>query len=824
MSARKYFSPPLFACLLAIVVALGFALYTNHTWEDYYITYRSSKNLATGQGLVFSVGERLHTFTSPLGVLLPAVAYGLTGNTSDVGALWIFRVMCAGSLGGTVWLLMRLLAREPRARLLGGVLAAWLITDPKIIDFTINGMETAFMLLFLAYALWGQLTPGPRQARHLGLAWAGLMWTRPDSFVYIGLLALGGGLFRDAADSKQSRWALLQTYLRAGLITTVIYVPWLAWATWYYGTPIPHTITAKGGISQAHTLSGLLTTAWQLPWLAWAKSSSLELTFLPSYALIGGWPSGLLWFSRSLATLAALAWLVPVLRPWARIASFTFFGAHVYLTYFPYFPFPWYIPATTLFACVSLAGIFYWLAGGPRRRLLAGVLAAGLIITNGWMLGAVARQVRAQQIHIEEGTRRKIGEWLHTQARPGDTVFLEPLGYIGFYSGLKTYDFPGMSSREMVAARREVSASWGALIQYLAPTWIVLRPFEIDRVNREAPDLLAEDYELVRTFDQSAVVASLRVHGRPYLEHDAHFSVWHRRVAIGPVITLNLAGAQLPASHLQVADKAYRIAYNGHRVSVIGAPARVEFPLAPDATELTGGFGLLNDEWFLRQDPRPVDFRISLRQPDGAEKELWRQRLDPVTRPADRGFLIFRLPLPKLSGGTLCFTTTPTVADARVPRAFWGEFSVDKLQASVMTPQGAIPLSATSEAQFGLANTVEDGLPCLLAHAPAALDYVWPETLRLLEADFGIMRGAHTNDKTTDGVVFTVEWQDAQGRRQTLFRRYLDPMRNEHDRGVQRLAIAIPATPGGRVILRTAAAPSGQLTNAWSYWGNLQAR
>ena len=43
-------------------------------WEDYYITFRASRNLATGHGLVFNVGDRLQTFTSPIGALLLALS------------------------------------------------------------------------------------------------------------------------------------------------------------------------------------------------------------------------------------------------------------------------------------------------------------------------------------------------------------------------------------------------------------------------------------------------------------------------------------------------------------------------------------------------------------------------------------------------------------------------------------------------------------------------------------------------------------------------------------------------------------------------------
>ena len=87
------------------LIALLFAAYAQHAWEDYYITFRSSKNLVQGHGLVFTPGERVHSFTSPLGVLLPALASGLTGGASDQAALWLFRLMGAGALAGAATLL-----------------------------------------------------------------------------------------------------------------------------------------------------------------------------------------------------------------------------------------------------------------------------------------------------------------------------------------------------------------------------------------------------------------------------------------------------------------------------------------------------------------------------------------------------------------------------------------------------------------------------------------------------------------------------------------------------------------------------------------------
>src|SRR5664280_160679 len=89
-------------------VALAFAAFTDHAWEDYYITYRVSKNLATGHGLVYTVGERVHAFTSPLNVLVPAALSILTGNRSDELVLWLFRIVSAAVLAAAAVLLFEI--------------------------------------------------------------------------------------------------------------------------------------------------------------------------------------------------------------------------------------------------------------------------------------------------------------------------------------------------------------------------------------------------------------------------------------------------------------------------------------------------------------------------------------------------------------------------------------------------------------------------------------------------------------------------------------------------------------------------------------------
>jgi hypothetical protein len=162
---------------------MAFAVITNHAWEDYYITFRASKNLATGNGLVYTVGERIHAFTSPLGVIIPAALSAATRNRSDMLVLWLFRIISAAALALAIALLLQIGRALSLHRVATIFLVGMVVLDAKTIDFTINGMETGLMILFLVLTLRAMIAPGRYPVVELGLAWTGLMWTRPDSFV-----------------------------------------------------------------------------------------------------------------------------------------------------------------------------------------------------------------------------------------------------------------------------------------------------------------------------------------------------------------------------------------------------------------------------------------------------------------------------------------------------------------------------------------------------------------------------------------------------------------------------------------------------------------
>ena len=508
---------------LALAIPLGFAAFTGHAWEDYFITLRASRNLVEGHGLVFNVGERVHTFTSPLGVLVPALCTALAGANHEELALWYYRVLNAGVLALAAWLVWR---RADTLRLGGigrGLLFGLLLADAKLTDFSINGMETA-LLVFFTLLLWSELEApdGPRATR-LAIAFGGLMWTRPDAFILAGAITLPHFIFSTRSNpAPRAPWAAV---IRGALLGGLIYLPWFAWAWWYYGTPVPHTIIAKGAVTPPAHLAQLLL----VPWRVLSESGQL---FLPTYSKFGGWPPALDHLAHALSVIASFAWLIPRWSPAGRRASLAVFLGTFYLN--SIIAFPWYVPPWTALAAIALGCGWDAVANAknfPAGRALARVTCLVIVLVQAAVLCGVAWQMRVEQRLVETGVRRPIGEWLQAHAAPGDTVFLEPLGYIGYYSQLKTYDFPGLSSPEVVAAIRSGATDYSSVITRLQPRWLVLRPFEIHNMGF-SPLRPLDRYEVAQSWSAKAQLDAVGLlPGRRWCEWESEYVVFHLRPA-----------------------------------------------------------------------------------------------------------------------------------------------------------------------------------------------------------------------------------------------------------------------------------------------------
>ena len=509
-------------------VVMLFAIYTRHAWEDWYITFRPAKNLATGHGLVYNYGERVHTFTSVLGTLIPALLSFLTGNASDDLVLWLFRILNAGVFAVSVVLIRKASRNWFSGPLPLLLLLAGLALDSKSLDFAINGMETPYTILGLSlFFYFVSFHPMEKLGIRLGIVWALLQYTRPDGIIFAFLLASGILLFRD------DRRAAMKTLTVSAGFALLLFAPWGLFATWYFGSPIPHSLVAKS-VLVTYSVESLLRSGGQFLFSMFLlRPSVFDTIFSPAYAPIYGVFPWLLVASRVLGTAASCIWLFPQVKSAGRIASLGCFGYATYLSLTTPLIYPWYIPGVTLLALVALSSgldalpLAQVLKQGPRK--LFGAVGAAIFIaaTLGVTLVS-AHQFRYIQSIIETNHRKVVGLWLRDHAQSSrETVMLECVGYMGFFSGLKTYDWPGMTSPEMVDARKSLhTENLGKLAKYLRPDWLVLRPEELREAWLEDSVFIQRHYQLQKVFNANEDIDRLSYKPfEPYFRSDAVFLV-----------------------------------------------------------------------------------------------------------------------------------------------------------------------------------------------------------------------------------------------------------------------------------------------------------
>jgi hypothetical protein len=521
-----------------VIVAVGYSAITNHIWEDTLITLRSAENVANGDGLTYHVGTRVHTFTSPINVLLLAVSYLLTGKGSYVATIWVYRVFSIAAFAGSGVLLLQAAAKAvPRWSLALWWLAIVYLFDGKSVVFSTNGMETAFMLLFLAWALYLLSPPDATRWLARGLCWAGLMWSRPDGCVYIAALMIAELLF-----SGVNRKDLVRSYARSAVVGLIVYGPWFFWAWSYYGSPVPNTVAAK-----SHPLGAMAEF--------WYMVDGFPEQFLDAVTEVFRHLQSSFGFlleddasrrlnnltTKGLGIFCAVYWMFPVNDRLGRMASFCFAFVGLYFS-FQTLPMGWYYPPATMLGLLTLERAFANLVARSalserQTPIRAAAVAALAFLAVGQiaLFALTTQQIKIQQAEVEFGTRAQVGLWLREHGKPTDTVYLEPLGYIGYLSGMTMHDCPGLASPMVVQLRRENPQNLIQLIDKVNADWVILRPFEYEAVTKTGiAKWFEEHYELANKFSAvSRLQKYAFIPGRRYLYFDAEFNVFRRRSSPG---------------------------------------------------------------------------------------------------------------------------------------------------------------------------------------------------------------------------------------------------------------------------------------------------
>jgi hypothetical protein len=303
--------------VLLAVCAFGLHYAWQLRWlaDDAFISFRYARNLTEGKGLVFNDGERVEGYTNFLWTLILSgfLALGLDAPQVSI----VLTLAClAGCLLVTTRLVHDELERRGQVPFLS-VAAFLLAGNYTFASFGTSGLETMFASLLVLLAVERAARGALVTAGAAGIA---ATMAHPDHAIFYALL---GALLV----LRSRPWAWLRGALRRPVTASLaagargwrhnllgyaapfvlVYLPYFAWRTAYYGDLFPNTYYAKSGsewyLSQGFeylAISGITSGLWAVVPLAlfgiWRQRASLVAQFtlvaVPLYLLyvakIGG--------------------------------------------------------------------------------------------------------------------------------------------------------------------------------------------------------------------------------------------------------------------------------------------------------------------------------------------------------------------------------------------------------------------------------------------------------------------------------------------------------------------------------------------------------
>ncbi len=422
-----------------------FLLFSQHAYDDPFITFRYADNLRRGLGFVYNPGERVLSTTAPLYALLLAGLAHLWTNLPQLSNL-----ISALSLGlGGVFLYHI----GQRWEAIAGIVAAVLFPFFPLMASTF-GAETCFyvMLCLGAFALYA--------SKHYGaaMALAALATlTRSDGVLVAAVL---GTHF--LITQRRIPW-------RPMLLFALLIAPWYLFSWGYFGSPFPVTLSAKQHQGQM------------------AISDSFPQGFVRLLRNYAKHP--LYWLHGALALLGigytfvkAQRW-IPLLA-WGLLyfVSYTVLGVSRYFWY--YAPL---IPVILIAVGLGVAAIKRWLPQYLLQGWRGGLLLTALLAILLWPQARglwYVHQHPDQRVNIY----RNVGTWLNQNTPSDASVGTLEVGIIGYYARRRMIGFAGLIqpavAKQMGQNTTYRDTSLWAVQEY-QPEYLVLTPGRFSRLSRD---------------------------------------------------------------------------------------------------------------------------------------------------------------------------------------------------------------------------------------------------------------------------------------------------------------------------------------------------
>ena len=439
--------------LLGVLLRLPFLPTTG---DDAYITFRYARNIISGLGYVFNSGEHVLGTTTPLYTLYLALIGRLGLDFILVGKLTNIVADSAAVV------LLFLVVSRVTNRILAWALAVLLLCSPYNVQFSAGGMETGiytFLILVVLY-LYEQ-----RRWKWMALAGGILVLVRPD-----GLLALMAIALFWLIDGLNWRDGVKYAFL-----TVLVTLPWLVFATWYFGSPVPHSITAK---ALSYRSSGNMEWLYVL-WSIFAQRGGTGGSVL-ILALLGTGIAAVLSRQALRPLRIYLVWTL------LYIATFTFVQSGRFGWY--------YAPIMPVLFTLVVLGCAVWFEQTLRfsvmtrvlqsnlRYILVGTIFLALIVTSATSVYASWQETH-QEAAFERNIWQPLGRWIRENSAPDATVALESIGGLGWYSERYIWDEGGLVSAKTYALNQETPGGinvMAVLQTYHPDLFITWHPWELE--------------------------------------------------------------------------------------------------------------------------------------------------------------------------------------------------------------------------------------------------------------------------------------------------------------------------------------------------------
>jgi hypothetical protein len=457
----------------AVLLALAARLIPGpRTIDDAFITFRYARHILAGEGFSFNPGEHVLGTTTPLYTLVMVLLGAFTGGAA---APFPALAMAVNALADAVTCVLLWKIGKALGFSLAGAAAAfvWAVA-PFSVTFAIGGMETSvFILLSTASVLAYLNKKYPLTFFIAGLAFL----TRPDALILIGLLGLGriSHLCFAVEDRKSvgffARWRVgrgrlvwvattdrsLRPLLLDGLAFLAPVLPWLVFATVYFGSTIPHSIAAKSLAYHLGPEEGFVrliqhytTPFYDQAAIGTIAAIGIGLVVYPFLSIVGFRNT----FRRDQRVWAILAY------PWVYFIVYAAANPLLFRWYLTP-PLPVYYLGILVGAEAVLTGIGGWLQrrstfqNRPDFQKLA-CRAPSLLMTipilfslAGWTLSpdhGLNRPAPKMAFYQLELLYARTADLISPMLKPGDLLAAGDVGVLGYRTEAKILDTVGLNS------------------------------------------------------------------------------------------------------------------------------------------------------------------------------------------------------------------------------------------------------------------------------------------------------------------------------------------------------------------------------------------